>query len=236
MPAGLERYRTGVSGGAQRRAAVHRRQEAAAVVAGAAAGSLGAGQHDIARQIGGFAAQTVQRPRAEAGPAELLRAGVHHDLRRGVIDGLGVQRADQAEVVGDFRGVRQDFAQLHAALAVFREGKLGTEQRRVGIDERRPVALEQFRRRQLTVAFREFRLVIEQFQLTRCAGLEHVDHPLGLRRVMRFSRGEWIFAGGSGGRLGGQQRTGRDAGQSDAAVAEKPPAAQVAGTSFVKLL
>ena len=115
---GVRQIQHRIAGAAKRRAAVHRRQEAAAVVAGAAAGSLGAGQHDEARQVGRFAPQPVQRPRAEAGPAELLRAGIHHDLRGGVIDGLRLHRADQAQVVGDLRGVRQDFAQFHAALPV----------------------------------------------------------------------------------------------------------------------
>ena len=107
-----------IAGAAERDAAVHRRQESAAVVAGAAAGSLGAGQHHEAGEIGRLAAQSIQRPRAEAGPAELLRAGVHHDLGGGVIDRLGLHRADQADVVGDLGGVRQDLAEFHAALPV----------------------------------------------------------------------------------------------------------------------
>ena len=108
-----------------------------------------------------------------------------------------------------------------------RELELRAEQRRVGIDERRPIALEQFRRRELAVVLGQFGLVVEQFQVARCAGLEDVDHPLRLRREMRLSRRERIVAAGAFARtLGGQQRTGGDAGQPDAAVAQEPAAAE----------
>ena len=94
------------------------REETAAVVAGAAAGALRAREHDVAGQIGSLAAETVEGPRAEARAAELLRAGVHQNLRGRVVDGVGLHRAHEAKVIDDFRGVRQEFAELDTALAV----------------------------------------------------------------------------------------------------------------------
>ena len=58
-----------------------------------------------AGQVLALAAEAIEGPRAEAGAAELLGAGVHHDLGRGVVDGLGLHGADQTEIIRESGGV-----------------------------------------------------------------------------------------------------------------------------------
>ena len=64
-------------------------------------------QHDERRQVFVVAAQAVVHPRAHAGPPGDLRAGLEERDRRVVVDRVGEHRADDAEVVDDFGGVRQ---------------------------------------------------------------------------------------------------------------------------------
>src|SRR5437868_939051 len=59
--------------------------------------------HDIARQIGVFAAEAVSRPGAEAGPAAEDAAGVHLADAADVIEAIGPATAEDAEVVGTGR-------------------------------------------------------------------------------------------------------------------------------------
>ena len=108
-------------------------------------------EDDEAGQVLRLAAQAVGRPRAEARPAELLRAGVHEDLRRRVVERVGDHRLDDRDVVDDLGQVRQQLRQLGPALAVLGELELRPEQRRVRVDERGAIALEQLRRRQRAV-------------------------------------------------------------------------------------
>ena len=70
--------------------------------------------HDERRQVLGLAAQAVAEPRPEARPAGLLDAGLDERDGRVVVDRLGVHRPDEAHVVGDLAGVRQQFAEPRA--------------------------------------------------------------------------------------------------------------------------
>src|SRR5438876_11731708 len=97
-------------------------QETAAPIGGAAAGALGAGtEHDIGRQIRGLAAESVSDPRAHAGPAKLLRAGIHENLTRRMIERVGVHGFDDGNIVGDFGEMREKFRKLSSRLAMPRE-------------------------------------------------------------------------------------------------------------------
>ena len=165
---------------AERHALVDGGQEAAAPVGVAAAGPLLAGvEDDEARQIARLAAQPVGHPGAEARPAELLRAGVHQDLRRRVVEGVGHHRFDDGDVVRHAGQVRQQLGQFGAALAVPGELELRPQQLRVGVDERGPVAFEQFGRRQRAVVLGQLRLVVEQLQMAGRTGHEQEDDALG---------------------------------------------------------
>ncbi len=68
-----------------------------------------------------LAAQAVREPRAHARPAGDRRAGVHERVGRVVVDRLGLQRADDADLVGDRADVREDLADLLARLAALLE-------------------------------------------------------------------------------------------------------------------
>ena len=116
-PLGVGEIEDRIAGAAKGGAAVEGGEEAGAVVARSAAGASGAGQHDIAGKILRLAPQAVERPGPEARPAELLRAGVHQNLRRRVIDRVGLHRTDDADVVGDSPDVGQQLARIEPASA-----------------------------------------------------------------------------------------------------------------------
>ena len=90
----------GITGGVEGDAVVDGGQEPGRPVCVAARGALLAGLHyDEARQVGVFRTQPVGNPRAERGTSELLGAGGHENLRGGVVERVGVHRADQRDVI-----------------------------------------------------------------------------------------------------------------------------------------
>ena len=72
--------------------------------------------HHEGRQILVLAAQAIGDPRADAGAAGDLKAGLEKCHRGIVIDGVGLQRADDRDAVGDLRRVGQHLAQPRARL------------------------------------------------------------------------------------------------------------------------
>src|SRR5688572_2386457 len=68
---------------------------------------------------------------------------------------------------------------------MFGELELGSEQRRIRIDERRAITFEQLRRWQFAVPLCQFRLVVEEFEMTGRTGLEKKDDALGFGCEMR---------------------------------------------------
>src|SRR5439155_18831169 len=104
------------------------------------------------------------------------------------------------------------------------ELELRSQQLRIRIDERRPITLEQIRRRQLAVPLRQLRLIVEQLQMARRAGHEQIDDALGLRcevRRLRCQRTCRRFSGNS--RRSHQFGQSRRA-QTNAAFLQEPPA------------
>ena len=85
---GVGEVEHGIADGVERDAVVDGGQEAGGPVAVAAGGAFLAGGHDDeAGKVAVLRAEAVADPRAERGPAELLGAGGHEDLRRGVVEG-----------------------------------------------------------------------------------------------------------------------------------------------------
>ena len=80
-------------------------------------GDLGS-QHDITRQVFGFATHPVRQPRSHGWPTRNLMSGQHEGHRRSVIDVIGCGRFDHAQVVNDLAGVGQVLAEHHAGLAL----------------------------------------------------------------------------------------------------------------------
>ena len=163
------------------------RQEAAAPEAGeqALAGAVlvGRDEHDERRQVVVHAAEAVVGPRAHARSARQLAAGLEERDRRVVVDGLGVHRAEHADLVRDAADVREEFADFGAALAV--TGELETagltgEARLRGHHAGDALAAADGIGQVLVELALEFGLRIQQVEVRRAAGLEEADDALGL--------------------------------------------------------
>ena len=175
----------GVAAGAKLHAGVDGRQEARAPVGVASRRALLAGgEDDEAGQVARLRAEPVRRPGAERGPPELLRSGVHQDLARSVVERVRRHAFDDGDVVDDVAQVRQQLRELRAGFAIAAKLEFRTQQSRVGVDERRPIAFEELRGWQLAVVLRQLGFVVEELQVAWAAGHEEVDDALGLGRKM----------------------------------------------------
>ena len=128
---GVGEVKDGIALVAEANAGVNGREEAAGPVGGAAA-DAGAGGHDHeCGKVLGFAAEAVDGPGTEAGTARLSEAGVEEDLGGRVIELVGFDGANDADVVDDFGKVREGLGEFGAGLAMPRELELGAEHRGV---------------------------------------------------------------------------------------------------------
>ena len=187
-----------------------------------------------------LAAEAVGHPGPNARPAELLRAGVHHDLAGSMVERIGHHRFDDGDVIHDFGQVRQQFRQLGPALAVLGELELRPEQLGVGIDEGGAIALEQLRR--AAGCHRTWRAAAccrTSSEMARSAGHEEVDDALGLGREMRLLGHERVrpwrcFPGCV--TLLAKEIAERDGTQTDAALLQEPAAScKKAGETGLKI-
>ena len=139
------------------------------------------------RQVLVHAAQAIAHPRAHARTARLFRPGQEQRDGRRMVDRLGVHRADDADVVGDRAGVRQEIAQpLPAAAIAAKAGDAGQDELALALRHRRQALAHLHRRRQeLAAPARQAGLVVEQIDVRRRAGLHQVDDSLRLRREVR---------------------------------------------------
>src|SRR5207245_331317 len=87
------------------------------LLAGPARGS----KDDKAGQVVAVSAEAVPGPRAHARPAGDERAGVHERVRRIVVDRFGVDRAHDAQLVGDAGQLWKDGGDFLARLAALLE-------------------------------------------------------------------------------------------------------------------
>ena len=143
-------------------------------------------QHDEARQVVAVAAQAVREPRAHRRPAGDRRAGVHERVGRIVIDGLGVQRADDAHLVGHLAELGKDGGDLLARLAAPLERVLRRQAGELlALQLRDRLALGERLGHRLAVHLGQLRLVVERLQVRRPAGHVEIDDALGSRREVR---------------------------------------------------
>jgi hypothetical protein len=145
---------------------------------------LGRGDHDEAGEVPVLAPEAVEQPGAEAGPRKGLFAGVHLAVRARVADIVGDARADHAEVVGAAGQVRQELAQLEAALPMLPEFPRRAEEL-AGDDAREP---QRSVRERLPGVGRDAGLGVEEIDVGGAAGHEEEDHALGAGAVMRRPR------------------------------------------------
>ena len=114
-----------------------------------------------------------------------------------MVDLFGLQRADDAEVVGDRADVREDVGDLRARLAPlleFEGAAAGLEHRVLELGDL--LALRERLRERLAVQALQHRLVIEELEVGRAAGHAEEDHPLGLHRQVRLPEGAFRELGG----------------------------------------
>jgi hypothetical protein len=108
-----------------------------------------------------------------------------------VVELIGVDGLDEAELIHDLCQVRHHFRNLSAALAVLREFESRAEHGRVGADEGVALAHDDRGRNGLAFELGQLGLVVEEVELGRRAGHEQVDDALGLGRKMgRLDRHE----------------------------------------------
>ena len=182
-------------------------------------GLLGRDDHE-GRQIAVHRAQPVAHPRPEARAREGERAGVHAERGVVMIRVRGVQRADERELVHARRDVREQRADLGAALPVPRELPLRALEKNAlvagAVLDFGMVGLDL-----LAVIAREGGLGIEGVHVRDAAGHEQKNHALGLGGKLRRERRERITAVGE--QLphdaGKQQRT-SDGGLEETAAGE----------------
>jgi hypothetical protein len=159
----------GVALGVERHALEAARQEAAVPLPRRDRLPLAAAdrrQHDEARQVVALAAEAIREPRAHARAPRDQRARVHEGLGRIVVDRLGLQRADDADLVGDRTDVGQHGGDLLLRLPEASERMLGTEDlQRLPLQLRDRLALREGLGHRLAVQRRELRLVVEGLQL-----------------------------------------------------------------------
>ena len=237
LKAGIDALRVGkiedgLSGAAESHALVDGGQEAAPPAGVAAAGSLAARAEDHeGRQVPGLAAQAVGDPGPQAGPAELLGSGVHQDLAGRVVEGIGGHGLHNGNVVGDTAEVGQHLRYFGIALAVAAVLELGAQQRGMGVDEGRPIALQQLGGRHGPVEPGQLGLVIQQFQVAGSPRHEEKDDVLGLGRIVGRPGSQRITALLPGGSQAGfsQQLAQRHRSQADTALGQKPAAGDLMG-------
>src|SRR4051794_13062349 len=146
-------------------------------------------QDDKRRKILVLASESVTEPRPHARPSGLLKTCLDERDRRIVIDRLGVHRLDDGDVVDDPGGMRKQFADPCAGLAVLREfeRRLCDEQLRLPHRLRDALPLANRIRNLRPLKLRQHRLVVECLELRRTAGLVEEDDALRRRRKMRHA-------------------------------------------------
>ena len=143
---------------------------------------------DESGQVLVLAAQTVSDPRTQTRTSCQLKTGERKRDGGIVIDLLRVHGLDEAEIVRNLRGVRQQLAQGRARLSVLSKLVNRRSGREAGLERRhpcQPLSAPHGIRQILAAKFLELRLVIEELQLRWAAGLEQIDHTLRFRCEMR---------------------------------------------------
>jgi hypothetical protein len=170
--------------GADDGALINRRQPAARPVADAVdRHALRIGERDVRRQILVFGPESVRDPRGDVRASADRQAGLRHPDRLLVVAVFGIHRADDGDVVGVLRDVRQNFGEFEAALAVFGELVRAAEQ------VARPLfVVVDFRGGRLAVVFGEFGLGVEQIDVAGTAVHEELDDGFRFWRMMRRSQ------------------------------------------------
>lgn len=219
-----------VAGLPERDALIDGGEEAAAEITGPAAEAAGGVEHDERGEVLGNGAETVGGPGAEAGSPEDLGPGVHENLAGGMVEGVGLDGADDGEIIYDLGQVWQGFGEFGTGLSVTGELEFRGIEFGVRLDEGVLLAHDDLLGNRLAVPAGEVGLMVEEIELGGCARLEEVDDAFcGGFEVGRFW-GEGVGGGWAGSRGGGGLQEGAkgEGAESEGAVAKEPASGEEA--------
>ena len=120
---------------AQAHPGVDRRKEPAGPESRPSAQAAPGAHDDESRQILGLGSETVDHPGAQTWAAGLGESGVKENLRRSVVELVGANGTDQADVIDDFPQMWEDLRDFRSGLAMTSELEAGTEHGGIGPDE-----------------------------------------------------------------------------------------------------
>ncbi len=185
---GVGKVEDGVADGHELDSGVFGREEARtpeSVVEGLAVGAAGAaGDHgDEVGEVFIFGSKAVGKPGSHGGSTGDLRAALEEGDGGIVVDGLGVHRADEADVVGEAGDVGEELGDFVPGFTMFLEFVFGSgDGEGLLAGGHAGFALVQFDEfaEFLAVVFLEPGFVVEKVLGGGGAALKEVDHALGL--------------------------------------------------------
>jgi len=148
----------------------------------------GGDEDDEVRQVLVYRSKPVGSPGTKAGTAGDLVPGLHRGDGGFMIDGLGVQAAHPADVIGILRQIRQKLrVHHHAALTCRAEVELRRrdgEARLAACHRGQALTIANARRQVFVIVFLHLRLVVEEVHLRWPTDHVQINDPLGLGRKM----------------------------------------------------
>ena len=166
-------------------------------------------QNDKSGEVLRLTAEPVVDPGTHAGTAGDLRSGIHESVRRIVVDLHRTHRLHDRNIIRQFRNVRKNIGNHLTGFTMTTEAML-----RPHAGERLPLQLcnrlavgERCRHR-LAVHLREFRLVVERFEMRGTARHAEKNNPFRPGHVMGLDRpGPALLQAGFGEELMGESRS-----------------------------
>ena len=174
--------------GAQRSALIRRGQKAGGEHHGSALDAAFQ-QHDKGGQVVALAAESVDDPRAHAGPAQARKAIVEQVERGSVREAVVIHGTDDGDIVDALREFGKEIRDFNARLAVLAEGAPAADDGLLIEFGELQLHASEAGGHELAVEFVERGLGVEGFQMRRSAVHEEKDDAAGGGREMRLARG-----------------------------------------------
>ena len=141
-------------------------------------------EHDhVGREVFTLTPQSVAEPGPQAGFAQLHGAGIDEGDGGVVIDSLGVHRTHHADLVCDLLGPRQEIGNPGPRGSALPDGSDGLGHWKVlhaGGHAGDPLLTLDLGRKVFSVVLNQERRAVEEIDMRRAPGLEHVNDMLGL--------------------------------------------------------
>ena len=135
-------------------------------------------EHDISRHVIALTAQAIKHPGTHRGPPGNTCAGVHHGVRRIMINLFGLQRINDADVVSQCADMWKHIAQQLSGFAMRSERMLGRQTFEFSsLELRNLTSFGEGFRHWPAIHFRKLRLVVQRFQMRRPPCHTQMDHP-----------------------------------------------------------